>query len=225
MASTTDAKTIIDKASLLLGDASQTRWFVSELLSYLNDGQTEIALLVPNCNPVTVSVQLVAGSRQTAPVDSIRINGFVRNMGVGGNTPGRVIREVKRAYMDAYVPNWTSSTANAEVIHAIYDAEDDNQTYYVYPPQPATPAQIEIVHSKIPSLIPNANVGTKITIADYYSNALLDYVLYRAFSKDSEYGNQAQRSASHYSAFANAIGVKYKGDSFVSENTQKAGRP
>jgi hypothetical protein len=224
MPSLTDAKTIIDKASILLGDASQTRWFPSELLGYLNDGQTEITLMVPNCNPSTALITLVAGSKQEAPDDSIRINGFVRNMGVGGSTPGRIIREVTRAYMDAYVPNWTSSTPDDEVIHAVYDAEDNNKTFYVYPPQPNTPSQIEIVYSKVPTKVNDVNPGTKITIADYYSNALLDYILYRAFSKDSEYANQAERSANHYTAFVNAVGAKFKVDSAVSEDTRNDNR-
>ena len=39
MASTIDAVTIINKASQILGDASQTYWTASELLGWLNDGK------------------------------------------------------------------------------------------------------------------------------------------------------------------------------------------
>lgn len=35
MASVTDAKTIIDKASVLLGDVAATRWTTAELLGWL----------------------------------------------------------------------------------------------------------------------------------------------------------------------------------------------
>jgi len=47
---------------------------------------------------------------------------------------------------------------------------------------------------------------------DYYRNALLDYVLYRAFAKDSDSANQAQRSQNHYQMFMQAIGEKFSGD-------------
>ncbi len=208
----TDAKTITDKVSMFLGDATQTRWTPAELLNWLNDGQLEIALLIPNCNPTTSTIQLIAGSKQAAPADAISITSFVRNMGVSGTVPGGVIRSVKREFMDSYVPGWTTAASNAVVIHAVYDPQDNNQQFYVYPPQPATPSSIEIIYSKIPTKIATLDAGSKITVNDYYANALFDYILYRAFGKDSEYGGQSDRSQSHYKMFAGAIGAKFGAD-------------
>ena len=71
MASTTDAKTIIDKASLLLADVSQSFWLVSELLGWLNDGQRDIATVMPQANVKNSAVQLVAGVKQSLPRDGI----------------------------------------------------------------------------------------------------------------------------------------------------------
>jgi hypothetical protein len=217
--STTDAIKILNDAAFQLNDTGFVHWTSAELLSYLNAGQVEIATLVPNANATVSVVQLVSGAKQSAPADSIRIIEFIRNMGVNGSTPGNAIREVERKDMDAYVPGWSSVTADAAVVHVMYDAEDDNQTFYVYPPQPAvSPGQIELIYAKIPAAIANSNAGTKITLDDYYANALLDYVLYRAFGKDSEYGNQAARSQNHYQAFANAIGAKFGADNAASND-------
>lgn len=203
----TDAKEIIDKAARLLNDLDFVRWTLPELLGYLNDGQLEIATLVPNSHAVTVATPLAAGSKQAAPADGIRIIEFIRNQ------DGPAIRQVERSTMDAYVPNWYASPSSATVVHAMYDPEKSPKVFYVYPPQPAiNPGTIELIYEQIPAAIPNINPGTKITIADYYKNALVDYVLYRAFGKDSEYGNQATRSQGHYQAFANAIGTKHGAD-------------
>lgn len=209
MASTTLAKTITDKASVFLADASQTRWLPSELLSWLNDGQAEICALVPNANPATSTVALVAGTKQSAPTDALYVNGFIRNMGVGGTTPGGVIRQVTRNFLNSFVVGWPNATTSTTVSHVAYDPADSNVDFYVYPPQPSSGmSSIEIVYSQVPAVI--ASSGTPvITVRDIYANALLDYVLYRAFGKDSEYGNQSDRSQTHYKMFSQAIGIKY----------------
>lgn len=212
MASVTDAKTIIDDALLALSDVGATRWATSELLEWLNCGQLEIATLVPNSNTASISKLLVAGTKQTAPSDSIRLIEFTRNMGSNGSSPGKAIRQIERKYLERYTPNWSTDTASAEVMHVMYDAEDNNTVFYCYPQQPVTPQYIEIIYSQIPATIPNATAGTKITIADYYKNALLDYVLYRALSKDGEYGNQDARAHGHYKMFSDAVGIKFQAD-------------
>jgi hypothetical protein len=209
MASTTLAKTITDKASVFLADASQTRWLPSELLSWLNDGQSEICALVPNANPATSTIALVAGTKQSAPTDALYVNGFIRNMGVGGTTPGGVIRQVTRNFLNSFIVGWPSAATSIVVSHIAYDPTDSNVDFYVYPPQPASGmSSIEIVYSQVPAIIPSSGTPV-ITVRDIYANALLDYVLYRAFGKDSEYGNQSDRSQIHYKMFSQAIGIKY----------------
>ena len=45
-----------------------------------------------------------------------------------------------------------------------------------------------------------------------------DYVLYRAYTKDSEYAGNAARAQAHYAAFANALGVEIKATVAVAPN-------
>ena len=222
----TDALNIANRASLLLSDASQTRWLPAELLNWINDGQLEIAALVPNANPTTATVALVAGSKQTLSVTpaALFINGFVRNMGVGGTTPGSQIRQVTRKYMESFVAGWLTAATSTTVTHVAYDPEDSNLDFYVYPPQPASGmSSIEIVYSSLPTTIASLTAGVSITIKDMYANALLDYVLYRAFAKDSEYGNQDNKSQMHYKMFSQAIGVKFSFDTAVAGMSQSDG--
>ena len=219
MASTTEVLTIINDASIQLNDAG-VRWTVPELLSYANRGELEIATLVPNSNTATVSMKLAAGAKQAAPSDSIRLIEFVRNMGADGLTAGYAIRQIERKVMDRYVPSWSSDTPATTVVHAMYDAEDNNAVFYVWPPQPVAPQYIEIIYSQIPAIILNALPGTRITIADYYTNALLDYILYRAFDKDSDSANQSARSQAHYQTFVSAIGAKFTADTNANNTPQ-----
>jgi len=212
MAATVDALTIINKASQILGDASQTYWSQAELLDWLNDGQAEIALLIPNASTTTVPYQLVAGAKQIAPSDSVRIVEFVRNLGVTGTVAGTAIRQIDRKAMDRFHPSWASDTVSPIVLHVMYSPEDDNSTFYVWPPQPATPSYIEIIYEQQPALIPDLNVGTKITLDDFYQNPLIDYVLYRAFGRGTESQINYQRSQDHFKQFADVLNVKFNAD-------------
>lgn len=57
-----------------------------------------------------------------------------------------------------------------------------------------------------------------ISLDDIYANALLDYIMYRGFSKDAAYAGAGNRAAMHYQAFAMALGIKVK----VESKTQPA---
>lgn len=205
---TTLASAIIADAGIILNDAGAVRFTNAELLSWLNAGQVEIATLVPNSNAITLAIQLVAGVKQSAPADALRIVEFVRNMGANGQTPGPAIYQIERKDMDAYERGWASDSPSSNVVHAMYNAEDDNKTFYVWPPQsPIQQTFIEIIYAQTPAYLASAN--SPISISDYYRNPLLDYILYRAFSKDSEFANQAKRSQTHRKAFGDYLGIKY----------------
>jgi hypothetical protein len=73
---------------------------------------------------------------------------------------------------------------------------------------------IEIIYSIAPSDITYSSSVT-ISLDDIYANAILDYMLYRAYQKDSEYAGNADRSMMHYSSFANALGMKSRADSAI----------
>ena len=207
MSSTIDALTIINKASLLLGDISQTYWLPSELLGWLNDGQLEVAF-VPESNNVILSKQLLPGIRQPAPTGSIRIIEFVRNMENDSYTSGSPIYQIDRKVLDRFYPAWTTDAPDASVIHAMYDAEDNSGIFYVWPPQPSPSSFIELIYSLTPTLIPNINVGTKITISDYFQNVLLNYILFRALSRSTENSDDYQRSQVYFKMFNDELKLK-----------------
>jgi hypothetical protein len=52
---------------------------------------------------------------------------------------------------------------------------------------------------------------------------LQDYILYRAYTKDSDYAGNAARAQSAYAAFANALGIEIKATVMVAP--QSAGNP
>jgi len=203
---TTDAKTIIDKAAIQLGDIDKVHWTESELLGWLNDAQLKIVTLAPQTNVKNSKVRLIPGVKQAIPADGILILDIPFNYRSNGTLVGEVINKATLEIMNKRVPGWITATQGVTVRCFIYSPSDPS-VFYVYPPQPALSTQVEMVYSARPELITNAYGGTKITVDDQYQDALLDFVLFKAFDKDSEYGNQDVKKNQHYQLFLQAIGI------------------
>ncbi len=204
------ASDILTRASIVLQDTTNVRWDLSELINALNDGQRDIALLAPEATTKTATVALVPGTKQTLPATGLRLISVNRNMGTG-STPGRAIRLVSRTVLDAQRPNWHNENPSSTVLHYTFDPRNPKE-FYVYPPQPAIPSSVELVYSDMPATVSS---GQAISVGDIYANALLDYVLYRAYLKDAEYTQNAERASLHYKAFATALGAKEPVDATV----------
>jgi hypothetical protein len=194
--------TLLNNAAIILSDTTFVRWTQNELLAWLNDGQREIATYKPNAFTKNVSVALVTGTKQSLPSDAISLVDIVRNMGTNGTTPGRAIRAVSREILDAQTPYWHSATASSEVKQFSYTPLDLKR-FYVTPPQPATnTGYVEMVYLAYPT---DATLSSTVTLDDIYVNALLSYILYRAYSKDSEYAANTALAGSYYQQFTSVI--------------------
>jgi hypothetical protein len=214
---TITAQTILDRATTILQDATNVRWTASELLGWLNDGQREIVLIKPDSFTKNQSMVLVAGTKQQIPSDGIMLIDVVRNMGVDGTTAGNAIRVVSREVLDAVNPDWHVQASNVVAKHFFFDPRDPKR-FYVYPKSPGT-NYVELVYSASPTDV--AAVGNVITLDDIFMGALIDYVLYRAYSKDAEFAANKELAVGHYQAFANALGVKSQTQTATNPNVSQ----
>jgi len=204
---TITAGTIVGQAATQLTDIANVRWTQAELLQWLNAGLRQIVTMQPNSNSKLTVVTLVAGTRQSIPADGWMLLRINRNMGTTGTTPGRAIRVVSREVMDAFNPYWHTDTATLEVKNFIYDLEDQT-AFYVYPPNIGG-QKIELNYSEQPT---DLTAGQAIPIFDVFASALLDYIMYRACSKDAEYAPGLQLAQLYLSTFTAAIAVKDKSE-------------
>lgn len=223
------ADDIIDRASKVVQDTTNVRWPVAELVQWLNDGQREVILHRPDSNPKTAVVTLKAGTRQS--LKALTAEGTAGGVGVTV-TPAKLldviavatgtgdavvrtaaIRLVQREVLDSQTAGWHAITGVTAPKHYMFDPRDP-LAFYVYPPAASTGASVEVLFSAYPTDIA-APVGEVVSgsigVADIYGNALLDYVLYRAYSKDSEYAGNAQRAQFHYQSFATSLGIELRG--------------
>jgi hypothetical protein len=212
------AADVITRATDLIQDQTNVRWPVEELMRYLNDGRREICIVRPDIYATTSVVTLAAGTKQAVPADGRRLLDVVRNIAVDGVTPGRAIRIVEREVLDAQRPNWHTEAAGA-VRHFMFD-ERTPREFFVYPPASAT-TKVQLSYSKTPVEIVDPN--TELSDEDIYTSALVDYVCYRAFSKDAEYAGNTERAALHYSQFMSSLGVGKKASYVTSPNMSNVG--
>ena len=190
------ASDLITRARILLHDETPVRWSDVELLLWLSDALRDLATFVPESYVITSKVALAANaSRQSLPATATRLFDVTRNMGASGSTPGSVIRLVDRKILDQIDPDWPQ-TMGTTVEHYLYDFKNP-LSYMVYP-RPTAATFVELVHGAMPPEVTALN--TTIPLSDMYVSAVLDGVVFRAMSKDAEFGN-AQLAAAYKQMF------------------------
>lgn len=209
---------LITRAQTVLQDTTSTRWPVEELVGWLNDSYREIILARPDANSETGTYTCTEGTRQDLAKtgggfpNALSLLDVVRNVAPASSK--RAIRHIDRTILDDQRRGWHAETPTVNVEHFMFDARLP-RSFLVYPPATAQ-AQLEVVFSSVPlsHIASEAADGSTATIriVDSYANAMLDYILYRAYTKDAEYAANAQRATAHYQAMATALGIKTQSD-------------
>lgn len=208
------AQNILDRSSMIIQDLTNVRWPASELLNWLNDARRELAVLRPDIYSVSATQSLATGAKQSLPTGGLRL------MDVPRNTSGAAITVTHRGFLDQQNPTWhTSITPSTTIKHFMTD-ERDPSTYWVYPPA-ASGASVEIIYQAAPT--DYAAGATLSSYEELYGGAFVDYVCYRAFSKDSEYAGNAQRALAHYQQYTNALGIGRQTDFSYGANQNNIG--
>lgn len=202
------ASEIIDRVKEVLQDSASVTWTETQLIAWLNDAQRTVVLARPDASSTTTSIALVSGTKQEIPSNGIRLLEVIRNMGVGGAVPGRAIMYVDRRTLDENSPDWHADTETAEAKGYTHDSRDPS-VFYVTPPSDGT-TEVEAMYSVAPADISAA--GDTISIPDTYGPAMIEWILYRAFSRDSTQSPNYQRGASHKQSFMDLLGLKTSAD-------------
>ena len=191
------AQAIIDKVRVQLIDTGTTqRWTDAELLYWVSDGQRAIVAALPQAAYKVTTVSLVAGTRQSLPADGYKLLDIPRNLASDG-TAGAPCTSIDRAILDRQYQTWHSAGATSGVLHWTFDPSDPT-SFFVYPRNDGT-GSVEVLYSYMPSDLVSANAT--INVRDIYQTPLIDYVLYRAHSKDSDFAAGQQLAGGYLQAF------------------------
>jgi len=216
---------VVKRVEDLLQDTN-VRWPRLELQNWINESYLQIVLMRPDANSKTATLTCVAGTRQTLAASfptGLRLLDVVRNLATSSSK--KVVRLINRSVLDDQRPSWHGETNTVNIQNYTFDARQPKE-FFVYPPA-TTAAQVEIVYADAPGahtlseadLNPAGSSTEIIKLDDTYLSSIIDWVLYRAFSKDAEYAANTQRAVSHNQAFMSGIGVKTQSD--VSSSPQE----
>jgi hypothetical protein len=206
------ASYIFSQVTRETNDDTAIRWTMPELAGYFNDGQRDISMHRPDAMNTRVSHALVAGAKQSLPAGGEKL------IDINNNTSGLgSISQVNRRILDEQTRGWRALPGATTIQHFMYDPRDP-RTFEVYPPA-AVGASVELEYAAIPANIaipaagslPAAAVGN-MTLGDLFANALVNYILYRCYRKDTEYTANPQRAVAYYQAYINDLGIEAKGN-------------
>lgn len=191
---------LIDEAAVRLQDSDHTRWGREELLSYFNAGQRALAEARPDQVAEHVEMDLAPGWRQSLPPGATNLVRVTHNI----HPKQAAVTFTHTHLLDASVPDWRSSRERDVVVHYMHDLKDP-YVFHVYPPVEGG-VRVGAVVSMLPA--DAANEGSDPSVPVRWMDALLDYVLYRAWSKDGEYAANAGVAQAHFQLFVAAIGAQ-----------------
>ena len=196
----------MQKVNTQLVDVAWLRWPKAELLDYYNDAIRAVIIVRPDAGESSELLTCVEGTKQQLPVGANRLLDITRVAG------GRVIRPVPREALDTQFPDWHFSTGTIEGY--CYD-EQTPRTYYVFPGT-AAGVQLDAVVSRIPVSITLAALDEAlVSLDELYTNPIIEWILYRCYSKDSQNGANSQLAQQHYQAFNDQLGVKTQAEMAV----------
>lgn len=216
---TTTAKSIIERAQVALQDQDGVRWPAGELVQHLNDGQRAYLEKRPDQKTSTSAVALAAGFMQSLPATAASL------IDIHNNATGRMrgITKVETAQLDAVLPSWRAATPSAEVVHFMHDLREP-RVFRVYPPA-AAGASVLMTQALYPADLPApaGDAWTAVTgnldLPDHAADAVLNFVLFKAYSKDAEFGGNSQLAAGYLALFNAAIGSQLQSTAQVAPQT------
>lgn len=223
-----DCQAVFERVVFLLQDDTSIRWTANELVDWFNDAQTSTQALRPDSTEEFTSIQLVPGSYQDLSQrsadllnPSTKLIKITRNTAIEGRR--RVIRLVPRQVMDVVKADWESSPPATDAVNYMTDPNLPN-VFWVYPPAPVPSPQVpammvEVFYSATPTPLDPMNLASKtwrdikgaLSVKDRFMIPLVDYILYRAYLKDAEFGGNGSRAQTHFQQFQNALQADQQG--------------
>lgn len=216
------AQSILSQVARDLNDETSIRWTTGDLAAYFNDGQRDILTHRPDARNVATDLTLAAGAKQTLPAGGEKLIDVLHNNTASSK---RAITKVDRKLLDSQVRGWRGLTGSAEILHFMYD-EREPKAFEVYPPA-TTSAIVAIEYAAVPTDIAAPAPGTttdditgNLSLSDLFANAIRNYVMFRCYSKNTEFTANPNMAVAFYGAYANDLGIEAKGTAAVSPNAQ-----
>ena len=216
---TTTVTTVVNsvKTTLQETEAKGVRWTNDEIVSYLNDACRFLAENEPDAFSDNSEFQCIGGTRQELPEKAARLIDIVRNL-EGKKTP---LTSSDKATLSAMRPSWHSENPTTQQ-ELFFTDDRDPKRFYVYPPAKAG-SLLEVVCALEPRhhFIGEAqDKSSLMQVNDRYVPAIMNFILYRAFDKDSDTSGNFSRAQTYLRNAYTSLGIKMQNTGRISPNNE-----
>ncbi|MFB5948381.1 phage adaptor protein [Klebsiella pasteurii] len=198
---------VLGRVNTQLRDPGFIRWTKSELLGYFNDAVRAVALKRPDATSSIIAFTCAAGVRQQLPDTVYQL------IDIAGQDTGRVIVSADRVTLDTADPMWRTTTGEDTAEAWLYNPALPQ--YFMLYPGVAAGVGLELAVSLYPTEIVLDDLDdedpVEMPINDIFINPVVDWCLYRAFSKDAP-GQDDNLAKQHLQNYNDAMGIKNKVD-------------
>jgi hypothetical protein len=216
---TTKVTTVINsvKTTLQETEVQGVRWTNDEIISYLNDACRFLSENEPDAFADNSEFYCVLGTRQEIPENATRLIDVVRNL-EGRKTP---LTTIDKGTLNAVRPSWHSENPSNQQ-ELFFSDDRDPKRFYVYPPAKAG-SLLEIVCALEPRhhfIAEAQDQSSMMQVNDRYIPAIMNFILYRAFDKDSDTAGNFSRAQTYLRNAYTSLGIKMQNTGRISPNNE-----
>jgi len=191
------AQTILDSARGTLLDTAKRTWSDADLLTYLNEGIDATCGVKADAYTQEEYVQLTAGTLQTIPDNGTSL------IRISENRNGRIVTQVDFDLLQESNRFWPRGTMETTVENYAADPRDPRR-FVVSPPNDGR-GQVRMLWATPPE--PITDVSAEMPLSDIYRPPLIDYVLSRAYAKNTA-RQDLTKSATYYQRWGQFLGLR-----------------
>jgi hypothetical protein len=182
-------------------------------LGYLNEALRATAFVKPDMYTVQTDFTPAAGVLQTLPSDGVALLDITQNL----TGRKRSITQVDEGLLEEASRFWPAATQQAEVEHFTADPRNPRR-FRVFPPADGT-GSVQILYGAVPpQLVYDAE---DIPVADSFQTALTNFVLSRAYAKNSKKQDLA-KSSFYMQQWGALLGLKSQAQVAVAPRTSQS---
>jgi len=220
------ASDVLTRVRTQLIDTRQPyRWLDDELLLWLTDAQRAVVTAVPDTTATFVGAfPLAASARQTLPPNTNRLltihySGLLGELQNPTSTSKfYTMRLAERDQLDAVDPFWRNRRANRPPDTYVYDPLSPLDFWVTPTPAVSNTYAVAMNLSIMPSSV--STLTTPLVLTDRWMDALVNYVMFRAHSKETAHAGGLALAQTYKALFEDEVRRSEAADVITNPNLQ-----
>lgn len=180
-------ETLLSGVSETLLDTARRTWDYPELVGYLNEALRATSFVKPDMYTVQDFVTLAAGIAQNLPEGGVALIDISDN-----EVSGRAITQTDLGLLQEENRFWPAATQEVDAENYAADPRTPRR-FYIFPPNDGT-GSVRITYGAVPDALTGSS-GEEIPVPSSYQTALTNFVLAKAYAKNSRKQDLTKSSA------------------------------